>query len=223
MIQCDYLLQDWSTWLTILDRTVLLCVYFRPDESLPVCQKVLVRKGDNGQLVVVRRTILGKRLDPTESDSLGKETTQLDIQNSAQGSRKTNKAERVRKITNDGEMRPTERESFVEVCSPNKTIRSAEQSGEANQSSKSVETKSSFNCDDKECEANLTTSDLLRDILHTSRTPRYDQMSLRGVRRMAYQSMAQQNNAYADEAREFIRKFSDHQNSKLKPDVNYNF
>ncbi|KAK6730268.1 hypothetical protein RB195_006997 [Necator americanus] len=30
------------------------------DESLPLRQKVLVRKGENGQLVVVRRTILGK-------------------------------------------------------------------------------------------------------------------------------------------------------------------
>ncbi|KHJ87073.1 hypothetical protein OESDEN_13160, partial [Oesophagostomum dentatum] len=30
------------------------------DESLPLRQKVLVRKGENGQLIVVRRTILGK-------------------------------------------------------------------------------------------------------------------------------------------------------------------
>ncbi|KJH40916.1 hypothetical protein DICVIV_13119 [Dictyocaulus viviparus] len=31
-----------------------------PNDSFPLCQKVLVRKGDKGQLVVVKRTILGK-------------------------------------------------------------------------------------------------------------------------------------------------------------------
>ncbi|KAK6039779.1 hypothetical protein COOONC_22716, partial [Cooperia oncophora] len=31
-----------------------------PEESLPLRQKVLVRRGDNGQIVVVKRTILGK-------------------------------------------------------------------------------------------------------------------------------------------------------------------
>lgn len=34
--------------------------YFRSDESLPLRQKVLVRRGDNGQIVVVKRTMFGK-------------------------------------------------------------------------------------------------------------------------------------------------------------------
>ncbi|KAK6010787.1 hypothetical protein OSTOST_24145 [Ostertagia ostertagi] len=51
--------------------------------------------------------------------------------------------------------------------------------------------------------------DILRDALYKSKVPRYDQNLLRGVRRMAYQTLSVQSNPSAEEeARRFVQKYS---------------
>ncbi|KAK6024047.1 hypothetical protein OSTOST_10151 [Ostertagia ostertagi] len=143
------------------------------EESLPLRQKVLVRRGDNGQIVVVRRTILGKVRKVVPSDEVT--TREVD--------------EHLHPLQQRQEPDSRQREEDRGCTSSEGTSRVVQSN--------------------RKQEDGPPIGDILRDALYKSKVPRYDQNLLRGVRRMAYQTLSVQSNPSAEEeARRFVQKYS---------------